>query len=330
MSKKLLMGNEAIALGGLKAGMTFYSGYPITPASEVMHFLAKVKDFKFVHCEDEIASINMIIGASLVGDKVMTATSGPGFSLMQEGIGYGFMAEIPMVIVNTMRVGPSTGMPTLPSQGDVSQACNVSHGDTYPIIFYPNSVKECYKVMVDAFNCAEEFKGPVIVLLDAFVSHMYEPVDIDSINVEIVERSIKSIGNGKGHVTGLISEDGNPKTKDPEAYKRWIANVKERRNEVVKKYNNYKFIDKGGRLIIAYGVVSRVVKDLEDSIFIPTRLFPVLDELKEISKKFKEIIVIEMNDGQYADILEKELLRKVKRVSILGGDINLEDVKSQL
>ena len=327
---ELLMGNEAVALGALRAGMKFYAGYPITPASEIMQFLAKVKEIEFVHCEDEIASINMIVGASLSGCKTMTATSGPGFSLMQEGLGLGYMTETPLVVVNTMRVGPSTGMPTLPSQGDVYQACYGSHGDVYPVVFYPNSVEECFKVTIDAFNCAEECKQPVILLMDAFISHMYEPLDIKKIESKKIEREGKSIGNGKGHVTGLISENGNPKTKDPDVYKRWNAKIKERRNEVVKKYNNYEFIDKGGKLIVAYGVVSRVCMDLDDSLFRPIRLFPVLDELKEVSKKFEEIVVVEMNDGQYASILERELKRDVKKISILGGDINIEDVKSRL
>lgn len=322
------MGNEAVAIGAMKAGMDFYSGYPITPASEIMHYLAKVKDFNFVHCEDEIAAINMCIGASLTGRKVMTATSGPGFSLMQEAIGMGFMSEIPMVVVNTMRVGPSTGMPTLPAQGDISLACNCSHGDTYPIIFYPASVEECFSVTVDAFNCAEEAKQPVFVLMDAFISHMYEPFEVRDVNV--VEREGKQLGSGIGHVTGLTSEEGTPKTKSPEIYKKWLDKVKSRRDEVVKKYNNYEYVDRGGRLIIAFGVVGRVVMDLEDSIFRPTRLFPVLDELKEISKKYEEIVVVEMNDGQYAAILERELLRRVKRVKVVGGDISLEDVKKQL
>jgi len=324
------MGNEAIALGALKAGMGFYAGYPITPASEIMHYLAKVKEIEFVHCEDEIASINMCIGGALSGMKVMTATSGPGFSLMQEAIGMGFMSEIPMVVVNTMRVGPSTGMPTLPAQGDVSLACNCSHGDTYPIVFYPNSVEECFKVTVDAFNCSEEGRQPVFILMDAFISHMYEPIDTESININVVPRTMKKLGEGIGHVTGLSSEEGTPKTKSPEVYKRYLDRVKKKRDEVVKKYNSYEFIDRGGRLIIAYGVVSRVVMDLEDSIFRPIRLFPVLDELKEISKRFDEIIVVEMNDGQYADIIERELLRRVKRVKVVGGDINLEDVKKSL
>ncbi len=327
---ELLMGNEAVALGALRAGMKFYAGYPITPASEIMQFLAKVKEIYFVHCEDEIAAINMIVGASLSGCKTMTATSGPGFSLMQEGLGLGYMMEVPMVVVNTMRVGPSTGMPTLPSQGDVYQSCYGSHGDVYPIVFYPNSVEECFTVTVDAFNCAEESKQPVILLMDAFISHMYEPLDIKNIESKKVERDGKNIGNNKGHVTGLISEDGKPKTKDPEAYRRWNAKVKKRRGDVVKNYNQYEFIDRGGKLIVAYGVCSRICMDLEDSLFRPIRLFPVLDELKEIAKKFDEIVVVEMNDGQYASILEMELKREVKKVSILGGDINIEDVKSRL
>lgn len=330
--KKLIMGNDAVAIGALKAGLGLFAGYPITPASEIMHYLAKEKDIEFVHCEDEIASINMIIGASLSGKKVMTATSGPGFSLMQEGLGLGYMTETPIVVVNSQRVGPSTGMPTLPSQGDVFQACYGSHGDTYPIVFYPNSVEDCFKITVDAFNCAEEARQPVIILLDAFISHMHESVDLDNVEVKIIERGRKKLGEGLGHITGLISEDNVPKTKNPEVYRKWLKNVKEKRDKAVKKYNLFEYIETNDRLIIAYGIASRVVLDLKNeySIFIPKRLFPVLEEIKEISKKYKEIIVVEMNDGQYANILEGELKREIKKINILGGEISSEDVRKRL
>ena len=159
-----MQGNDAIAQGAIDAGLGFYAGYPITPASEIMHYLANVKEIKFIQPEDEIASVNLCMGASLAGLKSMTATSGPGFSLMQEGIGFGHMGRIPSVIVNVQRVGPSTGMPTLPSQGDILQTKNGSHGDYFPIVFYPNSVEELYKYTIEAFNASEQAKIPVILV----------------------------------------------------------------------------------------------------------------------------------------------------------------------
>tara|TARA_Y100000310_G_scaffold321147_1_gene378409 strand:- start:1023 stop:2021 length:999 start_codon:yes stop_codon:yes gene_type:complete len=330
--KKLLMGNEAVALGALKAGLGFYAGYPITPASEVMHYLSKEKELAFVNAEDEIASVNMCIGASLAGKKVLTATSGPGFSLMQEGIGYGYSAELPMVIFNTQRVGPSTGMPTLPSQGDVLQSCHGSHGDIYPIVFYPNSVEEMYVYTIEAFNCAEEAKQPVILLADAFLSHMYEDVELKDIEFKIVNRKMKSIGNGIGHVSGLLTDEkGNPKTKDPDYYKVWLKKVKEKRDSVARKYNYYEHVENGNdKLIVCYGVTSRTVFELEGyDFFRPIRLFPVLDELKKVAKRYEEVIVIEMNDGQYASVLEREI-GKVSRVNIVGGYISLKEVEDAI
>ena len=324
------MGNEAVAKAAMKVGLGFYAGYPITPASEVMHFLAKEKTLPFVNAEDEIASINMCVGASLAGKKVLTATSGPGFSLMQEGIGYGYMAEVPLVVFNSQRVGPSTGMPTLPAQSDIFQAIYGCHGDTYPIVFYPNSVKEIYKCTIEAFNCAEEARQPVILLSDAFLSHMYEVVEIEDIKIK--KRKMKSIGTGIGHVTGLLSKDGVPMTKDPDYYKAWIKKAKEKRDNVVKNYQFYEYENKGNeKLIVSFGVTSRVVKDLEGyDFFRPILMYPVVEKFKEISEKYKEIIVIEMNSGQYASILEKELKREVKLISIQGGYISLKEIKDEL
>jgi 2-oxoglutarate/2-oxoacid ferredoxin oxidoreductase subunit alpha len=328
--KELLMGNEAVAKGAMKAGLGFYAGYPITPASEVMHFLAKQKELAFVNAEDEIASINMCLGASLAGKKVLTATSGPGFSLMQEAVGYGYMAEIPMVLFNTQRVGPSTGMPTLPAQGDILQAIHGSHGDTYPIVFYPNSVKEIYEFTIKSFNCAEEARQPVILLSDAFLSHMYEVVEIE--DVPLKTRDMKSIGTGIGHVTGLLSKDGVPMTKDPDYYKLWIKKVKKKRDDVVKDYQFFEYDENGNdKLVVSFGLTSRVVKDLEGyDFFRPILMYPVVEKLKEVARKYKEIIVVEMNDGQYASILEKELKRKIRSVKVHGGYISLKEIKNEL
>lgn len=335
MKKELLMGNHAIVKGALKAGMKFFSAYPITPASEIMHYMALEKDIEFVHAEDEIAAINMVIGATLAGRKSMTATSGPGFSLKQEGIGFAHKIEVPLVVVDVQRVGPSTGMPTLPSQGDIMQARYGSHGDYYPIVFYPNSVEECYKYTIEAFNCSEESHSPVILLSDSFLSHLHETVNIKDIKVNIKNRKLKSLGTGKRHFTGLISKNGIPKTKDSEYYNAWIKDIKKRRYDVAKNYSFFEYIKnkKSNTLIIAYGFTSRVIMQLKEkySIFRPIRIFPMLEnELIKISKNYKNIVVIEMNDGKYKNEVERVLKRNIELISVFGGSISIDYINKEL
>jgi 2-oxoglutarate ferredoxin oxidoreductase subunit alpha len=154
---RLIQGNEAIAEGALAAGCNFYAGYPITPSSEIMELMSRELPSRgdiFIQMEDEIASLGACIGASLAGRKAMTATSGPGFSLMQENLGYACMAEVPVVVVNVMRAGPSTGMPTTAAQGDIQQARWGTHGDHPAIVLCPATVDECFQVTVEAFNHA--------------------------------------------------------------------------------------------------------------------------------------------------------------------------------
>ncbi len=175
----LLQGNEAIVEGALRAGCRFFAGYPITPATEISEILSvrlPAERGTFIQMEDEIASMGAIIGASLAGVKSMTATSGPGFSLMQENLGFAVMAEVPCVVVNVMRGGPSTGLPTLPAQGDVMQARWGTHGDHPVIALAPSTVLECFELTIRAFNLAERFRNPVILLLDEVVAHMREKV----------------------------------------------------------------------------------------------------------------------------------------------------------
>jgi 2-oxoglutarate ferredoxin oxidoreductase subunit alpha len=177
----LLQGNGAVVEGALAAGCTFFAGYPITPSTEIAEGLAArlpAHGGSFIQMEDEIASLGACLGASLAGAKVVTATSGPGMSLMQELIGYGCIAEIPVVIVDVMRYGPSTGLPTSPSQGDVMQARWGTHGDHPIIVFTASSVREAFDQTVKAFNVAEKYRNPVILLLDEVVGHMREKVRI--------------------------------------------------------------------------------------------------------------------------------------------------------
>ena len=178
----LLQGNEAIVEGALRAGCRFFAGYPITPATEISEILsAKLPQLNgtFIQMEDEIASLGAVIGASLAGVKSMTATSGPGFSLMQENLGFAVITEVPCVIVNVMRGGPSTGLPTSPSQSDVMQSRWGTHGDHPIIVLSASTVRECYDVTIQAFNFSEKFRTPVIVLIDEVVAHMREKMVLD-------------------------------------------------------------------------------------------------------------------------------------------------------
>jgi 2-oxoglutarate/2-oxoacid ferredoxin oxidoreductase subunit alpha len=184
--RRLVQGNEACADAALAAGCRFYAGYPITPSSEIAeqmaHRLPRLGG-TFIQMEDEIASISACIGASLGGVKAMTATSGPGFSLMQEGLGYAALCEIPLVVVDVQRVGPGTGMPTLPAQGDVMQARWGAHGDHPVVVLAPSSVAETYRLTMVAFNVSERLRVPVVLLSDEVVAHMREVIEPPSLPV---------------------------------------------------------------------------------------------------------------------------------------------------
>ena len=242
MAKKvaLLQGNEACAQGALYAGCTFFGGYPITPSTEVAEVLSvelPKTGGKFIQMEDEIAAMASVIGASLTGAKSVTATSGPGVSLKQELIGYACIAEVPCVIINVMRGGPSTGMPTGPGQSDVMQAMWGTHGDHAAIALVPDSCQEIFSETVRAFNLAEKYRMPVQVLFDEIVGHMRERIEFpEPGELEVIDREAPSVGpdeykpydSTKGqvppladfgseykyHVTGLNkADDGFPTTK---------------------------------------------------------------------------------------------------------------------
>ena len=332
MTKRLLQGNQAIALAAVKAGLNFYAGYPITPASEILHELVNKKTVKVLQMEDEIASINAIIGSSLAGAKSMTATSGPGFSLMQESIGLAHMMEIPLVIVNVQRVGPSTGMPTFPAQGDILQCKYGSHGDYFPIVFYPNSVAELYEFTFNAFNAAEESLSPVILLSDSYVGHLYET--IEETDYPISKRTLAPLGTSNRHFTGLTHADYKPVTSDPEVHKKLIKRLETKQKKVSRKYNDYEYIENrdSDTLLIAYGAMSRVAYEFKEdfAIYRPVRIFPIVEKIKDIAKKYKQIVIMEMNTGQYANEVERLLHREVKLLPILGGKIDLNEIASKL
>ncbi len=189
--RKLVQGNEAVAEGAIAAGARFFAGYPITPSTEIAEILSRRMPEvggSFLQMEDEIASMGAVIGASLAGVKALTATSGPGFSLMQELIGYAAMAQVPCVIVDVMRGGPSTGLPTDPSQGDVMQSRWGTHGEHSMIVLVPSTVLECFTLTVDAFNLSEQYRTPVIVLSDAMVGHMREAVALRVEDLRLARR----------------------------------------------------------------------------------------------------------------------------------------------
>ncbi|MGD8269849.1 MAG: 2-oxoacid:acceptor oxidoreductase subunit alpha, partial [Desulfobacterales bacterium] len=209
---KFVQGNEAVAEAAMYAGLSFFAGYPITPSSEIAEILAKrlpANLGKFIQMEDEIASLCAIIGASLTGHKVMTATSGPGFSLMQEALGYAVMTEIPCVIVNVMRGGPSTGIPTHGSQADVNQARWGTHGDHAIIAMTASTHQDIFEVTVNAFNLAETYRTPVILLFDEVVAHMRERLIIpEKGELPLVERLRTSVKEGVDYHPYLPREDG--------------------------------------------------------------------------------------------------------------------------
>ncbi len=207
-----LQGNEVCVEAAMYAGLDFFAGYPITPSTEIAEHLAERLPLiggKYIQMEDEIASVCAIVGASLTGHKVMTATSGPGFSLMQEGLGFAIMAEIPMVIVNVQRGGPSTGLPTGPGQGDVMQARWGTHGDHAIIVLTASGHQDLFKITVEAFNLAETYRTPVILLLDEVVGHMRERILLpDKDAIPVIQRLRTSVKAGVDYHPYLPREDG--------------------------------------------------------------------------------------------------------------------------
>jgi 2-oxoglutarate ferredoxin oxidoreductase subunit alpha len=256
-------------------------------------------------------------------------------SLKQEGIGLAHMMEVPLVVVDVQRVGPSTGMPTLPAQGDILQAAHGSHGDYLPIVLYPSSVEECYRVTVEAFNAAEESRSPVILLLDGYLAHLQETIDLDAIPVEARPRTLAPLGQGRRHFTGLLAKDGVPRTKDTAYYREWYAGMKARMLEAASHYRLYDYQrnPSADTLVVAFGITHRVVSPLRESysLFKPVRMFPLLeDELRAAAAEHAKIVVVEMNDGQYRGEIQKALRREVLGVSVLGGAISLKEIRERL
>src|SRR5688500_1110811 len=350
MTRKLTQGNEAVFRGALAAGASYYAGYPISPSTEILNIAsghgAEHPEFRFLQAEDEIASANAVIGASLAGAKAFTATSGPGFSLMQEAVGYAQKVGVPSIFVNVQRVGPATGMPTMPGQGDIMQVRYGSTGDYTPLAFYPNGVEEAFRVTIQAFNAAEESLSPVVILSDTFVAHLNEVVDLDELaaDAEVAERTIPPLGRhepGKPRFfAGVLMYEhgpnaGEPATADADEYLRQYYAAKRRHLEVAARYRLYEHawnVD-APVLVIGYGIVSRVAAPLapDYALFRPIRIHPMLgDELRSIADRYEQIVCLAANHGHYADMAQLAMGREVKRVPLLGGRISLEAVRDGL
>jgi 2-oxoglutarate ferredoxin oxidoreductase subunit alpha len=357
-------GNKAIAMGGLDAGCRFFGGYPITPSTEIAEVMAEElpkMGGKFIQMEDEIGGIAAIIGASITGRKAMTGTSGPGFSLKQELLGYGYIAEIPFVCVDVMRGGPSTGLPTKVSQGDVMQARWGTHGDHATIAYSPSSVQECYDLTVKAFNNAERFRQPVLIMADEVVGHMRERIVVpEASTLKLVNRKkptcppdqfipylpdpsdevppMASFGDGyRWHVTGLTSNDwGFPTNATSDIDKkitRIIRKVERVREEVVEYVAES--VDDAEILVVSYGCVSRsalrAVRELRSrgikvGHFRPITIWPFAD--KELEKlvntaPIKHVIVPELNMGQKFIEIDRAVHGKAETHSkpLLNGEL---------
>jgi len=354
----VLHGNEACAMGALAAGMKFFAGYPITPSTEIAEFLSvelpKVGG-TFIQMEDEISSMGAIIGASLAGVKSMTATSGPGFSLMQENLGFASMAEIPCVIVNVTRGGPSTGMPTRPSQGDVMQSRWGTHGDHPIIVLSPQSVLECYTLTIHAFNLAEKYRSPVIMLMDGIVGHMWENVQLPE-KIEVIDRPeptvppdwydpyddlpggeiVPLVPFGEGyryHVTGMVHDkSGFPTLVHEEVEQcldKLINKIKNNLHDII-RIEEY-MLEDADICIVAHGSVARSAREAVDiargeglkvGMLRPITLWPFPRfHLENISKSVKLFVVPEMNYGQvYGEVL-KSCPKRAVRVTRVDGEL---------
>ena len=336
MSKaRLMQGNEACAEGAIAAGVNFFAGYPITPSTEIAETMAKLlpkTGGKFVQMEDEIASMGAILGASLAGAKAMDATSGPGFSLKQELIGYAACAEIPCVLVDVQRVGPSTGQPTAPSQADVMQARWGTHGDHPIIALAPWSVRETYDVTVMAVNYAERFRTPVILLMDEVVGHLREKVVLpDHVDVyprrqpkktraegyepftpdEDLVPNVADFGKGYHiHVTGLIHDDTGFPVGSPAITEQSIRRLHEKIDRAGEEiiHTECSFMDDAEYAVVAFGGTARTAYEAvraarargeKVGLVRLITIWPFADKvIASLAQKVKGILVAEMNYGQ--------------------------------
>ncbi|PLX36682.1 MAG: 2-oxoglutarate synthase subunit alpha [Hyphomicrobiales bacterium] len=348
-----LAGNHACAMAAIAAGCRFFAGYPITPSSEVAERMSRELPRvggTFIQMEDEIASMGAIVGASLGGAKVMTATSGPGFSLKQENIGYAAMTEVPCVIINVMRGGPSTGMPTRPAQGDLMQARWGTHGDHPIIVITPESVQEIYDETIRAFELSEKLRVPVVVLYDQVIAQLLEPIELRQPET-LVERKWADpsdegfkpyaldgddvppmVRPGEGlrtHTTGLTHGEAGFPTQDPAAVTAMmdrILNKTERHRAEIEKFEALQTED-ADLLVVSYGISARAARravsllrdaGIKAGLFRPITMWPFPeDALRSAAASAKAVLVPEMSAGQLSLEVERVLAGKCP-VSSLG------------
>ncbi|MBD3265854.1 2-oxoacid:acceptor oxidoreductase subunit alpha [bacterium] len=336
-------GDSACCEGALAAGCRFVAGYPITPSTEVVERMAKRLPKIggiFVQMEDELASSIAISGAAWAGAKTMTVTSGPGFSLMMEHIGYALMTETPCVFVDVQRGGPSTGLPTLPSQGDMQQVRWGSHGDFESVALAPNSPQECFDLTIECFNLAEKYRTPVFLMMDECVGHMMEKVVIpEAGKIDVTNRRMtrKKPGNfypfqdmkdhvpamtktGQGHnvhVTGLTHDERGYPAMSAQAQEklvdRLIRKVQDNADDIriIEEEN----MDDADVVVVSYGISSRVASDAMEQArakgkkvgflrLVTVWPFPE-KKIRELAEKVDAFVVVEMNQGQ--------IMREVER-----------------
>jgi len=351
--RSFMSGDIACAEGALAAGCRFFAGYPITPATEIAeHMASRLPEIGgvYIQMEDEIGSMAAVIGASYAGVKAMTATSGPGFSLMMENIGLALMTETPCVIVNVMRGGPSTGQPTMPGQQDVMQARWGSHGDYEIIALAPSSVQEMFDLAVEAFNLAETYRVPVFVLADEIVGHMWERINIsEAESIKIVSRkkptappsnefapfkpdddlvpSMAVFGEGYHfHATGLTHDErGYPRTESAEAQtelvQRLCNKIRKNKERIIRVENT--MLEDAEVAVVAYGIAARAALSavrkaratgIKAGLLRPVTLWPFPEEqVAQVSRRVKAIVVPEMNCGQ----IVREVERAAKETHVI-------------
>lgn len=334
---RLMQGNEAVAEGALAAGVRFFAGYPITPSTEIAEIMAERLPRlggKFIQMEDEIASMAAIIGGSLAGAKSLTATSGPGYSLMQENLGFAMMTEVPCVVVNVQRSGPSTGMPTSPAQGDVMQTRWGTHGDHPVIVLSPCSVREAYDLAVRAVNLAEKYRTPVVLLLDEVLGHLREKVVLPAPDeIETVDRPMPGVepeayipyaagengvppmanfGDGyRYHVTGLVHDEKGVPTNKPEVAEPLLQRLHNKINNNLDDIVtcDCRYLEDPEIVVLAYGSTARSARQavkkarrrgIKAGLFRPLTLWPFPEkQVLELAERSHAFVVPEMNLGQY-------------------------------
>jgi len=346
MSRELIStGNELAALAAIDSKCEFFAGYPITPSSEIMHELSSAlpaNNGVSIQMEDEISGICAALGAAMSGKVAMTASSGPGISLKSENLGLGYIAEVPLVVINVMRGGPSTGLPTRVSQGDILQAKNPTHGDVKSITLVPGNLCECYTEVARAFNLANRFMQPIFVLLDETIGHMAGKAVIP--NLEEIEKNriirkrfdgdkkdYKPYGVGENepavlnpmfegyryHFTGLHHGPTGHPTEDEAVcaalMKRLFRKVEANLDEL--EANEEYMLDDANIMIIAYGSVSLAVKEainrlrkdgIKVGMFRPKTIWPSPEKrLSKLVNKFEKVLVAELNMGQYTQEVQR-------------------------